>query len=260
MLEHVPVSPRFTDPLPVNKVGRKRHLQMRRFATAALRIVSAEGLSGLTMARIAEDLDTVPSALYRYFPSKAALITAVQCDAIERLTASYELIHDVSEEHFARASLTADELVIARLVMFGRWFCATSETHLPELRLMQMIMSERTADRDVEGGFEVLPVAMVLLGQAAERLAEAAESGQLDPGPQLERVIIWAACLGGVLETDSLSPYIAELGGGRLARVTNLDLLRGWGAPPELLDRATTLIDDLARAGSLAPIAPTLEG
>lgn len=260
MLDRVSVTPRFTDPLPVNKVGRKRQLQMRRFATAALGILSAEGLSGLTMARIAEDLDTVPSALYRYFPSKAALITAVQCDAIERLTASYAIIHDLSEEHFERAGLSPDELVIARLVMFGRWFCATSETHLPELRLMQMIMSERTFDRDVEGGFEVLPIAMVLLGQAAERLGEATESAQLSPGPQLERVIMWAACLGGVLETDSLSLYLPELGGGRLARRTNLDLLRGWGAQPAMLARASELIDELALLGSLAPVAPVAEG
>jgi len=48
--------------------------------------VATEGLAALTMSRLAEELETVPSAVYRYFPSKGALITAVQCDAIERLT------------------------------------------------------------------------------------------------------------------------------------------------------------------------------
>ena len=84
-------------PKGVGKVEQNRRARMRRFADASLHIVAAEGLGALTMARLAEELDTVPSAMYRYFASKAALITAVQCDAIERLTASYAIIRDASE-------------------------------------------------------------------------------------------------------------------------------------------------------------------
>jgi AcrR family transcriptional regulator len=238
------------------KVEQNRQHRMRRFADASLHIVAAEGLSALTMARLAEELDTVPSAVYRYFPSKGALITAVQCDAIERLTESYGLIREVSEAHFAEQGFDDADLAVARLVLFGRWFCATADTHLEELRLLQMIMSERTHDVDPAGGFEVLPVAMVLLGQAAECLDLAEAHGVASPGESLERVIVWAAALGGVLETDSLARYVPELlGDGRLARRTNLDLLRGWGVPDERLVRATEAVDDLASRQSLAPAA-----
>lgn len=238
------------------KVEQNRKHRMRRFADASLHIVAAEGLGALTMSRLAEELDTVPSAVYRYFPSKGALITAVQCDAIERLTASYGLIREISEAHFTTVGLDDADLVVARLVLFGRWFCATADTHLEELRLLQMIMSERTHDIDPEGGFEVLPVAMVLLGQAAECLDAAEAHGLVSPGQSLERVIVWAAALGGVLETDSLARYVPELlGDGRLARHTNLDLLRGWGVPDDHLVAATVVVDDLASAQSLAPAA-----
>jgi len=65
---------------------------------------------------------------------------------------------------------------------------------------------------------------------------------------------VWAAALGGVLETDSLARYVPELlGDGRLARRTNLDLLRGWGVPDDRLIAATRVVDDLATRGSLAP-------
>lgn len=243
-------------PKGVGKVEQNRRMRMRRFADASLHIVAAEGLGALTMSRLAEELDTVPSAMYRYFPSKAALITAVQCDAIERLTASYALIRDASEERFARLGLTDPALTATRLVLFGRWFCATADTHLEELRLLQMIMSERTADADPEAGFQVLPVAMVLLSQASERLDRAESLGIATPGPSLQRVIVWAAALGGVLETDALARYVPELlGDGRLARATNLDLLRGWGLPDELLAAATEVVDALAAEGTLAPAA-----
>lgn len=229
---------------------------MRRFADASLHIVATEGLAALTMARLAEELDTVPSAVYRYFPSKGALITAVQCDAIERLTASYGLVRTLSDDYFAEIGLDESETVVARLVLFGRWFCSTADTHLEELRLLQMIMSERTHDLDPQGGFEVLPIAMVLLGQAAECLDAAEGLGLATPGESLERVIVWAAALGGVLETDSLARYVPELlGDGRLARRTNLDLLRGWGVPDERLVAATQSVDDLAARESLAPAA-----
>lgn len=240
----------------IGKVEQNRRHRMRRFADASLHIVATEGLAALTMSRLAEELDTVPSAVYRYFPSKGALITAVQCDAIERLTASFGLIRASSEERFAELGLDDHDLTATRLLLFGRWFCATAVTHLEELRLLQMIMSYRTHELDPEGGFDVLPVAMVLLGQAAECLDTAEAQGLVTPGQSLERVIVWAAALGGVLETDSLARYVPELlGDGRLARNTNLDLLRGWGVPDDLLARATAVVDDLADAGTLAPAA-----
>lgn len=241
----------------VGKVEQNRRVRMRRFADASLHIVAAEGLGALTMSRLADELGTVPSAVYRYFPSKGALITAVQCDAIERLTASYGIIRTVSEEHFEAKGFDDRDIVVARLVLFGRWFCATADTHLEELRLLQMIMSERTHDLDPAGGFEVLPLAMVLLGQAAECLDAAESLGLASAGESLERVIVWAAALGGVLETDSLARYVPELlGDGRLARNTNLDLLRGWGVPDARLVRATAAVDDLASTGTLAPAGP----
>lgn len=241
-----------------SKVEQNRRNRMRTFADASLEIVAHEGLGALTMARLAEELDTVPSAVYRYFPSKGALITAVQCDAIERLIESYGMIRDRSEARFAELGLTDGELAVTRLVLFGRWFCATAETHLQELRLLQMIMSERTADLHPEGGYEVLPVAMVLLGQAATCLDDAEAKGVASPGASLERVIAWAAALGGVLETDALARYVPELlGDGRLARRTNLDLLRGWGVPHDLLVAATAVVDDLATESPLAPVRTT---
>ncbi|MEZ5322392.1 MAG: helix-turn-helix domain-containing protein [Microthrixaceae bacterium] len=244
------------------KVERKRRAQMRRFADASLDIVASEGLAALTMARLAEELGTVPSAMYRYFPSKAALITAVQRDAIERLSESFALTRDAVESGLAEgrngsAGFDDRDRIVVRLVLFGRWFCAAYETHLEEIRLLQMIMSDQPNLDDPRTGLELLPVAMVLLSQAAAQLDAGEQCGLLTPASSMQRAIAWAAALGGALETDLLEALLPELlGGTRVARMLNLDLLRGWGIPDASLRLADRFVDEFAGRAPLAPAAP----
>ena len=54
--------------------GPKAGLTLDTIVQAGLRIVDAEGLGALTMARVAEDLDVTPMATYRHVPSKEELL------------------------------------------------------------------------------------------------------------------------------------------------------------------------------------------
>ena len=44
-----------------------------------------EGFDALTMQRLADECDAAVGAVYRYFPSKGALVAEVQREAIDRL-------------------------------------------------------------------------------------------------------------------------------------------------------------------------------
>ena len=71
-------------PSATGRPERKRAKRRREFLDAAARIVADEGFEALTMSRLAEHLDTVVSAVYRYFPSKGALLAELQrLDAME---------------------------------------------------------------------------------------------------------------------------------------------------------------------------------
>jgi len=233
---------------------RKRRQRAREFVDAAQRIVAAESFEALTMNRIANELDTVVSAVYRYFPSKGALIAEIQREAIERLSLSLAAITAAGDAFFAGHELDEASICTARLVLFGRWLCATEETYPEDLRLLQMIMTRQTSALDPDGGQRIFPVAMQLLGHAVNAVQAAQDAGAITAGNPIQRAVIWSSALSGVLQTDDLEQYSPELfGQTRLARQANLDLLAGWGADPTRLARASGLVDDLAAVGPLAP-------
>jgi AcrR family transcriptional regulator len=238
----------------VPRPERRRRRRSREFLDAAQHIIALEGFEGLTMARLARELDTVDSAVYRYFASKGALIAEIQKESIERLEASLTAITATGEALYSERGLAERDAAATRLVLFGRWFCACTETYPEEMRLLQMIMSQRATALDPEGGDRIFPIAMQLVAHAIAALEMARASGAIGDGDSIDRAIIWSSSLSGVLQSDDLERYAPELfGGTRLARQANLDLLAGWGAQPDLLGKASELVDGLAINGPLAP-------
>ncbi len=198
------------------------------------------------MARLAADLDTAVGAVYRYFPSKAHLIAAVQNQAIERLREDYEqtyvpLVQAVNEKVPGQDALVP-------LVALGRWFVTAADVFPEEVRLLQMISARRSTALPPGGGEAVAPAIMRFLAPIAASISHAADVGAIQPGQALARTIMWLTAFGGVLEADDLERYVPDiLGGGRLARQLNIDLLVGWGADPaavEQIDDAITAVDE----------------
>ena len=234
----------------LNRIARTRE-----FLDTALTIVTTEGFDSLTMNRLASDLDAAIGAVYRYFPSKGALVAEVQREAIERLAASYVIIRERSDRTFDELGIAGTDLALGRLVLFGRYFCATAETHPQELRLLQMLMSEWRGVVPVDDALRVVPSAMRLLDRARIVVADAQSCGALADADAMDRVVTWAASVAGILQLSRLDVFDADLfDGQRLARRFFNDLLVGWGAERAAVERVDRWIDDLAARGPLAPL------
>src|SRR6478735_9584117 len=93
---------------------RNRLTRTRVFLDTAFRIVTAEGFDALTMQRLADETDAAIGAVYRYFPSKGALVAEVQREAIERLGHSYMMIRERSDQVFRADGLDDGPLALAR--------------------------------------------------------------------------------------------------------------------------------------------------
>jgi AcrR family transcriptional regulator len=247
----------------VQETGRRARNRLERhgaFLRTAKRIVAAEGLEALTMQRLAGELDCAVGTAYTYFPSKSALVAEVQAQAIETLTGSYLLFRSRFDD--AAADGTTPALAaLAHVVGFGRFWVATAETFPEESRLLQLLMAEPSvatiADEDLG---RVLPSAMHLLDHARTAFARASAAGALEDGDPMERAVRLAAALNGVLLLDRLARVDHDLfDGSRHAAALVLELLRAWGADPDLLRAADARIDDLARRGPLAPPLPPIE-
>jgi AcrR family transcriptional regulator len=242
------------EPVPAEgRVARNRRRRSDAFLAAGLHIVTEEGIEALTMARLAEELDTAVGSVYRYFSSKGELMAAIESTAIERLQQS----HDGSVEAVAAAVL--DELAgsdppeLVRLVVLGRWFCAAAERYPDEVRLLQMVSSRKSSSLTAAYAPSLLPATMALVLAITATIDGAARAGILRDGDALGRAIMWLTAFGGVFVADDLEQYVPDvLGGGRLVRRLNGDLFVGWGAPPDAVARIDGVIDALDGSPPLA--------
>ena len=78
-----------TDPMSLARTARERvREEMRSEILAVARAhLAREGAAALSLRSIARDLEMAPSALYRYFDGRDALLSALILDAYEALAA-----------------------------------------------------------------------------------------------------------------------------------------------------------------------------
>jgi AcrR family transcriptional regulator len=71
-----------------NRPQDRRRAQTRRdILDNAHQMLIAHGLEGISIRALADRIDYTPGALYKYFPSKEALIDTVRAECYERLNA-----------------------------------------------------------------------------------------------------------------------------------------------------------------------------
>lgn len=239
-------------------VGRRERNRLARhhdYLQTALQIATQEGLDALTMARLASEVDAAVGTVYTYFPSKGALVAEVQREAIERIAASYLTLLPVIEERVA--DLDPAVAALAHLVGFARFSIESVETLPLEQELLQQLLQAHEAVPTEEGA-RVLPAVFRLLDLARERFDHATAAGALHPADGMDRTIVLAAALNGVLQLRRLARWDPELlDGTRLARQLVDDLLAGFGAHADALAQAHAVVDRIARRQPLARPVPT---
>ena len=243
-----------TDSAPSDRRTRKRDQRRTQLLDLAADIVSDAGIEGLTMAALAEAGDYATASLYTYFPSRSALIAALQQRALHTLGA---VANDaVAQWDTAIVALdpapSAQVASLARLVAFGDLFLQAPTRHPHEFQLQQRLLVERNA-QDTSDAATVVPAAMAVLHVPRQLLVDAVDVSALsapdtvlDPLGQpldaaLLRTLAWIVALNGALLTDHLATGLPTTG-AVIGRELTASLLAGWGADAE----------DLASARSVA--------
>jgi AcrR family transcriptional regulator len=236
---------------------RSRRLRHRAYLGAARRLVATEGLDALTMQRLADELDAAVGTIYTYFPSKSALLAAVQRAAIERLAESYRLSRLSLDASLAGAAVEPHVAALTRLVAVGRFWVASFEVFPDEAMLLQLLMAELHPRITPSDAVEVVPVAMAMLGEAQAVIADGQRTGALADGDPMRRTVLLWAAMNGVLLTSKLQQWDEELfDGARLAEVLLHDLVTGWGARETDLTAAFAVVADHMQRAPIAPLVP----
>ncbi|HEY5155484.1 MAG TPA: TetR/AcrR family transcriptional regulator [Acidimicrobiales bacterium] len=234
--------------------ARARAARRQRYLDAAGRIIDRDGLSGVTMQAVADELDCAIGTIYTYFPSKAALLAGLQQEAVESLRASYQSARHHWDAYLDTEPIDDDLVQLVQLLAFGGFWIAASVVFADEFHLQRLLLSEPVTADESEETRQALPVLHALLATPRDLLVAAAEAGAVDPGEPTERVLRWVAALNGVLLLDNLGPLDRHLfRAPHLARALTADLLVGWGASRPDVEVAASQVERLAALGPMAP-------
>lgn len=240
--------------VPDDRRERAREKKKLGILRAADALIAEEGLGGVTMQGVADRLDCAVGTLYLYFASKAALVAALQGEAIDTLRGSFETALPEWDGYLVEAELGASLDALVRLSGFGAHWVTASVVFADEFALQHALLSERVALGANDAVNEVVPVLRRLLDHPARLVREATDLSALAAGEDEERALVWIASMNGVLLLEHLAPVDRHLFRSQhLARQLTQDLLIGWGADRGDVEVATSHVDRLAVLGPLAP-------
>jgi AcrR family transcriptional regulator len=186
---------------------------------AAEQIVLDADLEGLTVAAVAEAIGMTAGALYRYFPSRDAIVAAVQLRVIVRLAEAVDA---------AVASAVDDD--VARIVAVGDGILAFARAEPRRYGLLsRMFAIPRPLVADAEAA-EILPGAFAAGERVRALFAAARASGAFREGDDVRRMLALWAAVHGAVQLGKLARFSPEFEPERVAREAVDTLVTGWSA------------------------------
>jgi AcrR family transcriptional regulator len=138
------------DPAPMSRRERLRTQTLQEMRDAAFAIIDADGLHALSVAALARSMAMSAPAVYRYFPSRDALV-------VHLTTLSYEQLMVAMSEAAASGRRTPQARVRLLVAAYREWALRYPWRY-------RMLFGERTADLPGDAGLRTpLDLAMGLL-------------------------------------------------------------------------------------------------
>lgn len=224
---------------PTSPPTARRAQRSEDFLAAAIALVEAEGIEGLTIARLAHSLGLAVGAMYRYFPSKDDLLSALEVRALDDYTRS--LVQALAAQPPPRTSVPA----LARIFFAPRHYHRHLVAHPAVRRLLSIALADPrrlVADAQVEPILLACQRLALVLGGL---FADAARAGALPDRPPGERVLVYFACTQGVVQLEKLLLRAGGMPGiDALLDQSTAALLRGFGARAALVTKAARLVKE----------------
>ncbi len=210
--------------------AEKHGANLRRILDTAMDVIVAHGFAALSINKLAGALGFTPGALYRYFPSKDALLAELVA----------EIIEDIGERVAAATVSAPGEAPeanplapIERAATAWRDYARTSPHRFGLIAALlaspQIVITEPAPALTAIGH---MVKALTPLALAFER---AAAMGVLEPGDARERTLLLFAGLQGVLNLRKQAERAPDqLDLDRLYAAMFDTLMRGFGRTPTL--------------------------
>lgn len=222
----------------------ERERRRQEFLDASWEVVVADGFEALTMSRVTAIVGSAEGTIYNYFASKEALLAEMQEAALTVIAGS--IMAALTDLQSKAKEVDPQVMALAALLVGARVWVDIEQEHPREVELSRRIFSYSGQVFDDEVGESVASAAQRPFDFACALIDSAVDAGALAPGNSLERAVAALAGTNGILMAGSLARWDPRLVDVReFAHNHVRDLFVSWGADPEVLGRALTLITDL---------------
>ncbi|MEN6542866.1 helix-turn-helix domain-containing protein [Parvibaculum sp.] len=217
-------------------VAQNRTRKMREILASALDLACEGGLDNLTLHALAERMGRSVAAVYRYYPSKEAVVRELQrlvATHIRLISADTAARIDVWA---ARQGLNEGARALARLIGAAQTYELFAQEAPAEFGLVTHYLGSARyglPERDAQAVFEV---ARETLGMLSADIAAAQATGAITPGDAQERTLMHWGALQGVIQLLKFTRRGGAWGPAEsLPDTTMRALLAGWGADAALV-------------------------
>ncbi len=243
--------------MPRNRPRKRipRHIRASVIVHHALLIVAEQGIDGLTMADLARKVGFTPGALYRYFPSKDAIIAMLQVRAMLVCRQQF----DKAVQLAATEQLDDQAAALLPLLAAGGLHRELAARSPAEFGLLAIGLSDpRQLVADAEAK-KVWLEATKLASAVAEQVELAQGCGALEPGDPFQRALMLVFGGHGVLQLGKLArraPGLMDV--NAMANELYRSLLMGWGASQQSVTAAEAVVADVVMRAMVFESDPDL--
>ena len=177
-LEHTPVVQE--EATSQTRRERKRLARRNNMLEHAMEIIVEGGLKALTIAKLAKRLDAAVGALYRYFPSKQALLVALEHRALENFSAVLSKDLEAAQSYLnSQPSQCQRAAALMRLLVAAYAYIYDGVRAPTRHRLMDILVTTPEQVLEDHEALEVEASLQKLLSQVAQLLTDAVSLGAL---------------------------------------------------------------------------------
>ncbi|MBK8259226.1 MAG: TetR/AcrR family transcriptional regulator [Polyangiaceae bacterium] len=222
------------------RTDKRRADRVEGILDTAMNILATEGEGALTMGRLAKDEGLVAAALYRYFPSKDAILVALQKRALLDLSSRLKLERARWEERLARHEKPVRAL--GALIAAGRFYLGLRDAAPETWSLIALLLGDPRPLLSAPDAAANAPLATALLGELSSLLNDGVRADALSPGDSFNRAIVMWASLQGLGQLEKLRRVAPLPENALLSELTIKTILLGFGAESSLYSKSRSAL------------------
>ncbi|MDF1562817.1 MAG: helix-turn-helix domain containing protein [Deltaproteobacteria bacterium] len=223
---------------------RRRELRIEEILEAAEQLLEEGGPDHLTIARLAEALDYTVGAVYRYFPSKGAILAEVELRQVAEVTEVLEAALDRAAAALEGSRLNQRRRSLVPILLLAETYALLPFQHPRAFAALSLGLARDGRLTSAGDDQQVMERVQPFLTRVAELFGRARETGVLTPGSDADRAIRLWALLHGATSLRRLEPTDSRFAPGPdLALELTDDWLHACGAPRRALEAARRFLD-----------------